>query len=108
MQESEALKDSVAVSVPQAKAGTLQRKIDWTGAFWVASGVPALVLFSVGAVAATVGRPSWLVWMISIGFGFIQAFTYAEIAGLFPHKSGGASVYGAIAWVRHGKFIAPA
>jgi amino acid transporter len=45
--------------------------------------------------------------MLSIGFGFIQAFTYAEIAGLFPHKSGGASVYGAVAWVRYSKFIAP-
>ncbi|MBU3693505.1 MAG: APC family permease [Rhodocyclaceae bacterium] len=86
---------------------SLQRKIDWTGAFWVASGVPALVLFSIGAIAATVGKPSWLVWAISIGFGFIQAFTYAEIAGLFPHKSGGASVYGAVAWVRYSKFIAP-
>ena len=107
MQDTGALKDSVAVAAPRAQAATLQRKIDWTGAFWVASGVPALVLFSVGAVAATVGRPSWLVWMISIGLGFIQAFTYAEIAGLFPHKSGGASVYGAIAWVRYGKFIAP-
>src|SRR6267378_7433152 len=107
MRDTGALKDSVAMTAPQVQAATLQRKIDWTGAFWVASGVPALVLFSVGAVAATVGRPSWLVWMISIGFGFIQAFTYAEIAGLFPHKSGGASVYGAIAWVRYGKFIAP-
>lgn len=86
---------------------TLQRKIDWTGAFWVASGVPALVLFSIGAIAATVGKPSWLVWAVSISFGFIQAFTYAEIAGLFPHKSGGASVYGAVAWVRYSKFIAP-
>lgn len=86
---------------------TLQRKIDWTGAFWVASGVPALVLFSIGAIAATVGKPSWLVWALSISFGFIQAFTYAEIAGLFPHKSGGASVYGAVAWVRYSKFIAP-
>ncbi|NCA23352.1 MAG: APC family permease [Betaproteobacteria bacterium] len=86
---------------------SLQRKIDWTGAFWVASGVPALVLFSIGAIAATVGKPSWLVWALSIGFGFIQAFTYAEIAGLFPHKSGGASVYGAVAWVRYSKFIAP-
>jgi len=86
---------------------TLQRKIDWTGAFWVASGVPALVLFSIGAIAATVGKPSWLVWTLSISFGFIQAFTYAEIAGLFPHKSGGASVYGAVAWVRYSKFIAP-
>ena len=86
---------------------SLHRKIDWTGAFWVASGVPALVLFSIGGIAATVGKASWLVWTISIIFGFIQSFTYAEIAGLFPGKSGGASVYGAVAWVRYAKFIAP-
>lgn len=86
---------------------SLHRTISWTGAFWVASGVPGLVLFSMGAIAATVGKPAWLVWMISIGFGFIQAFTYAEIAGLFPHKTGGASVYGAVAWVRYSKFVAP-
>jgi amino acid transporter len=86
---------------------TLQRKIGWQGAFWVASGVPALVLFSIGAIAATVGKPAWIVWAISIAFGFIQAFTYAEIAGLFPHKSGGASVYGAVAWVKYSKFVAP-
>ncbi|MDR2874771.1 MAG: APC family permease [Methylobacillus sp.] len=86
---------------------SLQRKIGWQGAFWVASGVPALVLFSMGGISATVGKPAWLVWMISICFGFIQAFTYAEIAGLFPHKSGGASVYGAVAWVRYSKYVAP-
>jgi amino acid transporter len=38
---------------------------------------------------------------------FVQSFTYAEIAGLFPNKSGGASVYGAIAWVRYSKLVAP-
>jgi amino acid transporter len=85
----------------------LHRKISWVGAFWVASGVPALVLFSIGSIAATVGKPSWLIWVISIMFGFVQSFSYAEIAGLFPHKSGGASVYGAIAWVRYGKLLAP-
>ncbi len=92
---------------PAEQDGSLQRRINWTGAFWVASGVPALVLFSVGAIAATVGKPAWLVWMLSIGFGFIQAFTYAEIAGLFPNKTGGASIYGAVAWVRYAKPIAP-
>jgi amino acid transporter len=91
----------------QADSGSLQRSINWTGAFWVASGVPALVLFSVGAIAATVGKPAWLVWTLSICFGFIQAFTYAEIAGLFPDKTGGASVYGAMAWVRYSKLTAP-
>ncbi len=96
-------------AVPQSarSVGSLQRKIDWRGAFWVASGVPALVLFTIGAIAATVGKPAWIVWIVSILFGFIQAFTYAEIAGLFPHKSGGASVYDAVAWVRYSKLIAP-
>src|SRR5688572_32902400 len=85
----------------------LQRRISWTGAFWVASGVPALVLFSIGGIAGTVGIPAYTVWIVSMLMGFIQSFTYAEIAGLFPNKSGGASVYGAAAWLRYGKFIAP-
>ena len=94
------------VSVP-VKATGLERGIDWTGAFWVASGVPPLVLFSIGGVAATVGKLSWIIWTASIALGFIQSFTYAEIAGLFPNKSGGTSVYGATAWVRYSKVVAP-
>ncbi|HXC10376.1 MAG TPA: APC family permease [Steroidobacteraceae bacterium] len=90
-----------------AKSAGLERGIDWTGAFWVASGVPPLVLFSIGAVAATVGKLSWVIWTASIAMGFIQSFTYAEIAGLFPNKAGGTSIYGAIAWVRYGKLVAP-
>jgi amino acid transporter len=103
---SVAVEGAVAAPV-RAGAGGLERGIDWTGAFWVASGVPPLVLFSIGAVAATVGKLSWVIWTASIALGFIQSFTYAEIAGLFPNKSGGTSVYGAIAWVRYGKIIAP-
>jgi amino acid transporter len=101
--------NGVAVTASMTAAGNagLERGIDWTGAFWVASGVPPLVLFSIGAVAATVGKLSWVIWTASIALGFIQSFTYAEIAGLFPNKSGGTSVYGAIAWVRYSKVIAP-
>jgi amino acid transporter len=92
---------------PADESGRLRRSIDWKGAFWVASGVPALVLFSIGQVAGTVGKLSFLIWSLSIVMGFIQSFTYAEIAGLFPNKSGGASIYGAAAWVRYSKVIAP-
>ena len=92
---------------PATRSAGLERGIDWTGAFWVASGVPPLVLFSIGAVAATVGKLSWVVWTASIAMGFIQSFTYAEIAGLFPDKAGGTSIYGAIGWVRYGKLVAP-
>src|ERR671922_1081071 len=101
------------MSVTSATATTangetgLKRAIDWRGAFWVASGVPALVLFSIGGIAYYVGIPAYAVWIVSMLMGFIQSFTYAEIAGLFPNKSGGASVYGAAAWLKYGKFIAP-
>ncbi len=94
----------ILAAIPGA---SLRRAIDWKGAFWVASGVPALVLFSIGGIAGTTGKLAFLIWTFSMIMGFIQSFTYAEIAGLFPNKSGGASVYGAAAWVRYSKFIAP-
>ena len=90
-----------------AGSNQLQRTIDWKGAFWVASGVPPLVLFSIGGIAGTTGKLAFLVWIISMVMGFLQSFTYAEIAGMFGSKSGGASVYGATAWLRYSKFIAP-
>ena len=85
----------------------LHRTIDWKGAFWVASGVPPLVLFSIGGIGGAGGNIAFAIWIASMIMGFIQSFTYAEIAGLFPNKSGGASVYGAAAWLKYGKFIAP-
>lgn len=94
-------------AAPASSGHTLHRAIRWPQAFWLASGVPALVLFSIGGIAATIGKPSWAIWIISVTFGFIQSFIYAEIAGLFPSKSGGASVYGAAAWVRYARIIAP-
>jgi amino acid transporter len=105
--------DSGAGTAPRAvMAGigppsTLQRQLDWKGAFWAASGVPAGVLLTMGGIAATIGQPAWAIWIVSILMGFVQSFTYAEIAGLFPHKSGGASVYGASAWIGYSKFVAP-
>lgn len=98
---------STVESVPARGQGELLRTIDWRGAFWIASGVPALVLFSIGGIAGTTGQVAFAIWAVSMCMGFLQSFTYAELAGLFPNKSGGASVYGAAAWVRYSKVIAP-
>ena len=98
---------AVAVAENSASAHELRRSLSWVDVFFVASGVQALVLFSVGALADQVGTPSCLVWLASVMMGFSQAFTYAEISGLFPDKAGGASVYGSIAWLPYSKFIAP-
>ena len=88
-------------------SGELHRALDWKGAFWVAAGVPPLVLFSIGGIAGTTGKMAFVVWIISMIMGFSQSFTYAEIAGMFANKSGGASVYGATAWLRYSKLVAP-
>jgi amino acid transporter len=83
----------------------MRRDINWTGAFFVAAGVPALVLFSMGGISALCGPVAVLVWTISVIIGNIDAFVYAEIAGLHPKKSGGTAVHGATAWIR---YITPA
>jgi amino acid transporter len=92
---------------PGDEFGGLHRTIDWKGAFWIASGVPALVLISIGGMGATAGKLAFLVWTISVVIGLFQAYSYAEIAGLFKNKSGGAAVYGSAAWLRYSKIIAP-
>ena len=91
----------------ETKAGELHRTLDWKGAFWVAAGVPPLVLFSIGGIAGVAGQAAFVVWMLSMIMGFSQSFTYAEMAGMFGNKSGGTSVYGATAWLRYSKIIAP-
>ena len=88
-------------------SGQMVRALSWKGAFWVAAGVPPLVLFSIGGIAGTTGKLAFVVWMISMVMGFLQSFTYAEMAGMFGNKSGGTSVYGATAWLRYSKLIAP-
>ena len=89
------------------KSTEMKRSITWKDAFWIASGASTLGLFSIGSIAATIGTPSWIIWIASSAIGFVQLFIYAEIAGMFPNKSGGASVYGSVAWIRYGKIFAP-
>jgi amino acid transporter len=81
----------------------LKREIGWAHAVWVATGAPALVLFSIGAIAATVGSPSWAVWVVSVCIASFQMFTYAEVCGMFTHKSGGTAISGSMAWLKYGK-----
>ena len=47
-------------SIAQDSIHGMRRAIDWKNAFFIAAGVPALVLFSMGAISATVGAPAWL------------------------------------------------
>jgi amino acid transporter len=95
-----------AAEVP-VKHTKLVRAIHWTDAFWIASGVPALLVFSVGYIAVLDGPVSVAIWFASVLIGLAMAFVYAEMAGMFPEKSGGPPVFGAQAWKRYFRPIAP-
>lgn len=86
------------VDVAAARQSHLVRAIRWTDAFWIASGVPALLVFSVGYIAVRAGPVSVVIWFASVPLGLAMAFVYAEMAGMFREKSGGPPVFGAQAW----------
>ena len=96
-----------AVAEAPGKHRELFRAIRWTDAFWIASGVPALLVFSVGYIAVLDGPVSVAIWFGSVFIGLAMAFVYAEMAGMFPEKSGGPPVFGAQAWKRYFRPIAP-
>ena len=58
----------------------------------IASGVPVLVLVSMGSVAGLVGTPSVLVWAASAALGVYMVFVFGELAGAFPARTGGIGV----------------
>jgi amino acid transporter len=58
----------------------------------VASGVPILILLSLGPVAVLAGPPSVLVWPLAALLGLAMALPFAELVGLFPGQAGGIAV----------------
>ena len=82
----------VAISAGSAPSSSRPACRRWCCSRWAAS-------------RRSTGPTAVLVWTLSVIIGFIDAFVFAEIAGLHPKKSGGTAVHGATAWIR---YITPA
>ncbi len=98
------------VSVPlqdRGAASDMRRVIDWKHGFYIATGVPALVLVSIGPLAVQVGPPSVLVWILSVVIGMLMSFVFAEIASMFPEKTGGIPIFAAVAYRRYTPLVGP-
>ena len=71
----------------------------------VASGVPILVLLSLGPVAVLAGPPSVVVWALAALIGIAMALPFAELVGLFPGQTGGIAISTAQALRPHSRFL---
>lgn len=67
---------------------SLERSIDWKQGLAIASGVPLLILPSLGYFPMWVAAAAIIVWGLSVLQGFMQNLAYAEMATTFSKASG--------------------
>jgi amino acid transporter len=72
---------------------TLVRSVTWKSSFVVSLGAALLIVTSLGAIAGDLGPASIFVWSLVVVIGILQCFMIAEMASMFPNKSGGTAVY---------------
>jgi amino acid transporter len=72
----------------------------------IASGVPVLVLVSVGPVAALAGPASIVAWSGAAVIGLLMAFAFAELSASMPAVSGGIAALSAEVLGRRSRLLA--
>ena len=84
---------TLSATAPLVAPPELTRSVTWKSAFVVSLGGSLLVATSLGAIAADLGPASVFVWTLIITIGILQCLMIAEMASMFPNKSGGTAVY---------------
>jgi amino acid transporter len=83
----------------------LLKAMTWWDGFVVALANPGFLLAALGASIGALGTlGAMVIWSISVLLGGLQNNIYAELAAMFPSKSGGIALFAHEAWR---KYIAP-
>jgi amino acid transporter len=72
----------------------------------VTSGVPVLVLVSMGSVAALTGTVSPAIWAVSALIGFFMAIAFADLGASLPHVTGGIGACAGAVLARRSRTLA--
>jgi amino acid transporter len=92
----------------QVEERQLLKSMNWWDGFVVALANPGFLIAALGGSIGALGTTGAVVlWTISICLGALQNNLYAEMATMFPHKSGGISLYAHEAWRRYTLFLSP-
>jgi amino acid transporter len=91
-------------------AGTehLKKVLRWWDGVTINMAMPAALFVSLGFSIVALG--AWgaiLLWGIAAFLATLHNWVYSEIAGMFPGKSGGVSLYANEAWKRYSVFVGP-
>ena len=80
----------------------LLKAMTWWDGFVVALANPGFLIGSLGASIGALGTTgAFVLWTISICLGALQNNIHAELAAMFPSKSGGIALYAHEAWRKY-------
>ena len=86
----------------------LLKAMTWWDGFVVALANPGFLIAALGGSIGALGTTgAFVLWTISIILGALQNNVHAELAGMFPSKSGGVALYAHEAWRKYLTFIGP-
>ena len=86
----------------------LLKAMTWWDGFVVALANPGFLIAALGGSIGALGTTgAFVLWTISIILGALQNNIHAELAGMFPSKSGGVALYAHEAWRKYLTFIGP-
>ena len=80
----------------------LLKAMTWWDGFVVALANPGFLIAALGSSIGALGTTgAFVLWTISITFGALQNNIHAELATMFPNKSGGIALYAHEAWRKY-------
>jgi amino acid transporter len=86
----------------------LLKAMTWWDGFVVALANPGFLIASLGGSIGALGTAgAFVLWTISICLGALQNNIHAELAAMFPNKSGGIALYAHEAWRKYLTVIGP-
>jgi amino acid transporter len=90
------------VAAGQAESRGFRRTLTWRGGFVLALVIPMSGLTLIGYEVGALGAYGALaVWVGVSVIALAQNYIYAELAGIFPHKSGGIALYASEIWAKY-------
>lgn len=86
----------------------LLKAMSWWDGFMIALANPGFLVAALGGSIAGLGTGGALaLWIVAVLLGSFQNNIYAELATMFPEKSGGIAVYAHEAWRRYFTPVGP-
>ena len=96
------------MATAQVEERQLLKAMTWWDGFVVALANPGFLIAGLGGSIGALGTTgACVLWAISIFLGAMQNNIHAELAAMFPNKSGGVALYAHEAWRKYLTFIGP-